>query len=106
MKANEFIKKYGIEYATKVVRNQPQKDGQMFRPYDNKYSTSFFGKKVVSVFFLKRLVESHELIEQFKCRKNSGISNAKDHLLTLAHMDDYEKLNKLRQAILDVESCQ
>lgn len=91
MKANEFIKMVGFKSAKMFLeRNR----------FDMVQIKSGFKRD------LKRLVESYELVERFKCKRYSGISNAKDHLLTLAHIEDYEKLNKLRQAILDVESCQ
>ena len=112
MKANEFVKKFGWGWAKDVVNNQPKTDAQIFNPYNQKYSSSYNIKKGVSVAWLKRLVESHELVESF-----GGLEMAKESLKNLP--SEYQSYTmtrddtgattqsfKLKQAIADVESCQ
>ena len=94
MKANEFIKMQGLAEARRVLHDARGCVG-----------VKLWGRYEFSTEDLKRLVESHELVESFKCRRYSGLSNAKDHLLTLAHIEEHEQLNRLRLAIADVESC-
>lgn len=78
MKANEFVKKHGWVDAIKYVKNCHREDKNSF--YDD----------------LKRLVESHELIE-----KLGGLKFAKDFIkFTGSTMN-----NTLENAIADVESC-
>ena len=102
MRANEFVKKFGWGWAKDVVNNQPKTDAQIFNPYNQKYSSSYNIKKGVSVAWLKRIVESHELVE-----KVGGLENAKtfdkDCMYCITHLTD---LDSLKQAIFDVESCQ
>ena len=94
MKANEFIKMQGLAEARRVLHDARGCVG-----------VKLWGRYEFSTEDLKRLVESHELVESFKCRRYSSLSNAKDHLLTLAHIEEHEQLNRLRLAIADVESC-
>ena len=79
MKANEFVKKFGW-YEAKA-----------FLSFDSEveivYTASFFDD-------LKRLVESHELVENW-----GGLDDAKFALQLVR----YPK--RLEQAIADVESC-
>lgn len=75
MKANEFFKKVGIDAA---------------RSYVAAYEDALTDE-------LKRLVESHELVESY-----GGLDELKEFLSTLSMKpNDY-----LKQAIADVESCQ
>ena len=99
MKANEFVKKFGWGWAKDVVNNQPKTDAQIFNPYNQKYSSSYNIKKGVSVAWLKRLVESHELVE-----KHSGLENAKDEYFSC--VQNNEPASYVAKAIADVESCQ
>ena len=55
---------------------------------------------------LQHLVNSWELIESFKCKRYSGLSNAKDYALSLAHIEEYEKMRCLQKAITDVENVE
>lgn len=84
MEANEYIKKYGVDCAKEILKHNQDLMGISF----------FIG--------LKRLVESHELIES--C---GGIHMARADVMDL---DGFEKTSpywmKIKQAILDVESCQ
>lgn len=87
MKANEFVKKYGWEYAKHILNE----DSVILVDLDYAH--------------LKRLVESHELVESY-----GGLDKAKKRLST-EHSEPYYNysqrlVNSLKQAIADVESCQ
>ena len=81
MKSNEFVKKYGVEYAKHILTN----DAPLV--LDLNYTE------------LKRLVDSYELVEG--C---SGIDVVKRHLKE-GNVFRFEEKPLMRQAILDVESC-
>lgn len=102
MKANEFVKKFGWGWAKDVVNNQPKTDAQIFNPYNQKYSSSYNIKKGVSVAWLKRLIESHDLVESY-----GGVDKIKEDT---ADLEDWEESSSLwrevEKAIFDVESCQ
>ena len=82
MKSNEYIKRYGINQAKKAVSE----------------CTYGYG---IDLIELKRLVESHELVESY-----GGLESAKKFVGS-----EYRKLsqpktyNRLCEAILDVENC-
>ena len=101
MKANEFVKKFGWGWAKDVVNNQPKTDAQIFNPYNQKYSSSYNIKKGVSVAWLKRIVESHEFINE-----RGGLEHVKNLIETKLHWFDVDAIIKTKQAIADVESCQ
>ena len=92
MKANEYIKKYSLDIAKKAVAE----------------CTYGYG---IDLIELKRLVESHELVES-----RGGLDAAKHELILLQkHLNNTfgyvtiitsEKIENLKQAIADVESCQ
>lgn len=91
MKANEFVKKFGWGEAQKCL------------PYCSKRGDFIYYKNIeVNFNDLKRLVESHRVIEA--C---GGIHMARADVMDL---DGFEKTSphwmKIKQAILDVESCQ
>lgn len=107
MKANEFVKIFGWDAAKNIV------DGWIYRDFDDSYHiadgiycnlpfdpTDDCG--TLSLYDLKRLVESHGVIEA--C---GGIHMARADAMDL---DGFEKTSpywvKIKQAILDVESCQ
>ena len=75
MKANEFFKAMRIKSVKQFLENDNIRTKEM---HDN----------------LKRLVESHELVE-----KLGGINKAK------SYVPDGYKSDRLKQAIADVESC-
>lgn len=75
MKAVEFVKKYGWEWAKEVVENQPETDAQIFNPYNQKYSSSYTIKHGVSVAHLKQLIEAKELVDSL-----GGVETAKNYL--------------------------
>ena len=80
MKANEFFKKVGIEAV---------------RSYVAAYEDALTGD-------LKRLVESHELVEQYK--RGRGI-RFRVRWGMYRYGDTQEFNDRLKQAIADVESC-
>ena len=80
MKANEFFKKVGIEAV---------------RSYMAAYEDALTGD-------LKRLVESHELVEKYK--RGRGI-RFRVRWGMYSYGDTQEFNDRLKQAIADVESC-
>ena len=80
MKANEFVKKFGWEYAKHILTD----DAPLVM--DLKYTN------------LKRLVESHELVGDYY-----GLATAKEH--AESNYTAPELKAALKQAIEDVESC-
>ena len=93
MKANEFVKKFGLEYAKHIA----YEDSVILVDLD--YND------------LKCLIESHELVEL-----RGGLDAAKHELILLQkHLNKTfgyvtiitsEKIENLKQAIADMESCQ
>ena len=76
MKANEYIKKYGVDCAKEILAHN-----------QDLMNIGFF-------IDLKRLVESHELVENW-----GGLDDAKFALQLVRYPE------RLKQAIADVESC-
>ena len=106
MKANEFVKKFGWEEAAEIVCGVPEK----FRfkclsnvCWDNntyKYSDRFKPRlSLVNMDDLKRLVESHELVQDLY-----GIERAKQYADSKYTAPEISVA--IKQAITDVESCQ
>ena len=92
MKANEFVKNFGVERAKQIVNA------------DDSVHALVFATTNVSFLDLKRLVESHELVEA-----EGGLLNVKNSFQLErdcggVYMTPFGK--KLYQAIADVESCQ
>ena len=81
MKANEYINKYGVDYAKEILKHS--QDLMNFSFYID----------------LKRLVESHELVEFY-----GGLDKAKTRCYPAKHVT-MESYHNLKQAIADVESC-
>lgn len=119
MKATEFVKKYGIEFAKKwFVKNVGD------TPTHQKYVNIVDGepKGIIStasyggfhVAELKRLIDSHELVAiHGYARSKSVVADAPsdDHYYSWALGDSgvYDKtvnIGELRKAIADVEACQ
>lgn len=109
MKANEFVKKFGIGKAVGIL-HEWNMFTQIEKPthfdtdldifiHDNDFK--FMDESDVSVVELKRLVSSYELVEQL-----GGLSEANNRLLHLGIIEDFEKIDELMKAIADVESCQ
>ena len=80
MKANEFVKKFGWEYAKHILTDDA------LLVMDLNYND------------LKRLVESHELIEQY-----NGLFEAKELIRVSPKLTS--ELRELTVATADVDSC-
>lgn len=94
MKANEFVKKYGIEYAMHILSD----DAPIVMD--------------LNYIDLKRLVESHELVESYTSRFNGDaewffVSDyCKKNRISPFFSENYDKASSIyKQAIADVESC-
>ena len=92
MKANEFVKKFGLDLAKLDVR--AVKSGFIKR----ESLVEHYGFDILDD--LKRLVESHELVELY-----GGLDKAKLRCYPAKHVT-MESYHNLKQAIADVESCQ
>lgn len=92
MKANEFVKKFGWGAAKNALLKALEAEGHDIKSFK-------FLSCIVCVDDLKRLVESHELVES--C---GGLVEIKSQLKQGVFVG-YEK-PLVRQAIADVESCQ
>ncbi len=99
MKANDFIRDYGLGEAKRVLRDA-----------HGCVSTKLWGKYEFKNEDLKRLVESHELVE-----KLGGIDGAKSCYqfdggpfkaisLTLPGGEEIQ-IEVIKQAVVDVDSC-
>ncbi len=102
MKANEFVKKFGWDVAIKLSNEMTG------ITQDVADCVACWGQSEWD--HLKRLIESHELVMEF----GDDASYLKEHLLrnpTIKefYLDDWCRtfsVVRLKQAILDVESCQ
>lgn len=110
MKANEFIKKYGIAEAKRVVEYRDKHAGRTHvykfnKPCADKAKlsggaylyTESYGEWAVSVDELKILVESHNAVDFY-----GGLQQARK----VAHSNCFEFPHRLLKAIPDVEQCQ
>lgn len=89
MKANEFVKKHGISAASELVNESEWSIKQLALA------------TTTSMLDLKRLVESHELVESY-----GGIESAKKELQRQSILRWINpETERLRAAIADVESC-
>ena len=88
MKANEFVKEFGWGEAKRIVNSKAVKLG---------LAREIADWKNIDFDDLKRLVESHELVESF-----GGLDLARK----VAHKNCFEFNAPLLKAIADVESCQ
>lgn len=86
MKANKFFKKHGLA-EVKILLTSPSHGFFFKEDFYKHYGFDIYDD-------LKRLVESHELVERF-----GGISKAVEYV-------DNFILPELSRAIADVESCQ
>lgn len=94
MKANEFVKKYGITKASKLVVGYPKAVEYKFYNYD--FEKEHGKHDEVCLVDLKRLVESYELVGRY------GTADEAKEYLPMLRMGSYDEL---KQAIVDVESC-
>ena len=86
MKANEFVKKHGLSVASELVNESEWSIKQLALA------------TTTSMLDLKRLVESHDLVESY-----GGINGARKELANLC--DSLIDCAYLCQAIADVEAC-
>ena len=106
MKPDEFVKKYGWEVAKEISK----KGLTMKSAYFDTQKHEFFNgtpvrvgidvKRVDFINNLKRLVESHELVDSL-----GGLDEAKKRCYPTKHLT-MDSFYKLKQAVVDVESCQ
>lgn len=107
MKANEFVKKCGVEAAKALLVEST--GCSLYVDMNYKATIYQHGDKpsncdeidfIVHRDDLKRLVESHESVEE--C---GGLQKVKEHLKQ-GNVYRFEEKPLMRQAIADVESCQ
>ena len=103
VKANEFIKKFGVEKAKLLLSTQGKTIAELKGEYTAKQLKEFQGYIVsgdlMSFVELKRIVESHEFVKDYY-----GLTRAKEH--AESNYTAPELRDALKQAIADVESCQ
>lgn len=108
MKANEFIKKFGLSHTTYLLKDTELTE---FAIHSNCAGKHYMD--TVCVSDLKRLVESWELVEKHGLEQSKEIvKNAPSddvyYSWTLGNSGVKDKtvhVGTLRKAILDVESC-
>lgn len=86
MKANEFVKKFGWDKVKSIVLNFNYNSS-------NKFIVNLNNNSTISIYELKHLVESHELVESY-----GGITEARIKQAINGN-------KRLIVAIADVESC-
>ncbi len=104
MNANEFVKKFGWEEANSFVNWYGGKTSFKFLKVKEQTISVHSGDQPYDFHIdaLKRLIESHELV---KCY--GGYDLAKNVMqITPLRKSSYDLIEKLKQAITDVESCQ
>ncbi|MEG1234633.1 MAG: hypothetical protein RSE18_12450 [Acinetobacter sp.] len=103
MKANEFVKEFGLKITKKILSNAPDwaYEAAGVKDYANKdWSDNYPMGAYVKIDDLKRLVKSHELVEA-----KGGIKKAKKEADCLFSHDIDEAAFHIYNAIADVESC-
>lgn len=116
MKANEFVKKHGLNKAKVLLSTQGKTIANLKNEYTveqlKEYQGYIVSDDLMSLVELKRLIESHELVE-----KMGGLNGAKNNLslfesslaIGLYHgvvgANAEAQISELKQAIADVESC-
>lgn len=122
MRASEFVKKFGLDAAKDVLENRrswiDKKSGRKLtdnsfvlksKTYEYAIGTLYMGNfsnydensyrvDEVNLLLLKRLVGSHELVMDYY-----GLTKAKEHAESKYTAPELKVA--LKQAILDVESC-
>lgn len=108
MKANEFVKKFGWGKAKEVssftsnVCEDPthfDSDLDIYVHFDD--FKGVMDESDVCIHDIKRLVDSHELVESY-----GGYDLAKNVMqITPLRKSSYDLIENLKQAISDVESC-
>lgn len=95
MKANEFIRKFGLGAAKNILHGMD--DASEFTVHMS--GDAWDKPTLIDAVGLRRIVESHELVERL-----GGIDGARKELANLC--DSLIDCAYLCQAIADVESCQ
>ena len=122
MKANQFVKKFGLDTAKDILKNKrswiDKKSGRKLtdnsfvlksKTYEHAIGTLYMGNfsdydensyrvDEVNLLLLKRLVESHEIVKDYY-----GLVKAKEYAESSYTAPEVRKA--LKQAIADVESC-
>ena len=102
MKANEFVKKHGLNKAKVLLSTQGKTIANLKNEYTveqlKEYQGYIVSDDLMSLVELKRLVESHELVKLF-----GGLEKAMDAVIN--QEANGRPMNQLAQAIADVESC-
>lgn len=93
MKANEFVKKFGVHIADHCLNDCASPDDRWFIHHGALIDGEDFDD-------LKRLVESHELVEQL-----GGIAKTKEAFGLCVFRNRASYAKRVEQAIADVESC-
>ena len=137
MKASEFVKKFGLDAAKDILENRrswiDKKSGRKLtdnsfvlksKTYEYAIGTLYMGNfsdydensyrvDEVNLLLLKRLVESHELVEIYTRRFNGDAEwffvseYCKKNRISPFFSENYNKASGIyKQAIADVESCQ
>lgn len=103
VEAVDFVMEYGFKYSKEVLKDAPDSANYVeWYPLRSRFYVCDFGcNRAVLLSELKQIVEAFELVGSY-----GGISNAKDHVLTLAHIEEYDKMVELQKAINLVEQCQ
>lgn len=107
MKANEFVKKFGISYAIEVLAANNKckffckelSSGSIKMTDCYSDTPDIDPSQWVEIKDLKRLVKSHELVE-----KLGGIDTAEAE--SGSYYTSESRMIEISQAIADVESCQ
>ena len=98
MKANEFVKEYGLGEAVELVNSVKSVVKIKDVVCDPCFLTEDYA---ISYKELKRLVESHEIIQKdFESVEMADY----EHMISGCYSDPY--WIRVKQAITDVESCQ
>ncbi|WP_179995626.1 hypothetical protein [Acinetobacter sp. YH16053] len=97
MKANEFVKKFGWLRAKQILKYSD--DSHRYFIADGISTTySKYGDGFYSLADLKRLVESHELVKE-----HGSLERAKMYAESMYTAP--EVVERMKQAVADVESC-
>lgn len=112
MKASEFIKKFGWDEAKEAIKNVAWCE----TAYCLMLKHGCFKSNsdcCVDIKDLKRLVESHEIVESYTSRFNSDAEwfyvseYCKKNRISPFFSENYDKASNIyKKAIADVESCQ
>lgn len=97
MKANEFVKKFGWRDAISCIKSCAKPEERWIMHWGSLVADSDFDE-------LKRLVESHELVEKYKNR-HGGV-RFRIRWGMFRYNDTQEFNDRLKKAIADVEACQ